>query len=90
MPPSFPDANRNGYPDNFEAEEKALKQQIAQRRKQYGQNQEESNPLFSDDKGDVLEMKQSVFAELMGLKQRGVKQGGKDDVLARDTDLFMI
>lgn len=41
--PSFEDANNNGYPDNFEAEEETLKQQIAQRRKMYGLSGDESS-----------------------------------------------
>ena len=32
----FADANKNGYPDNFEAEEIALMEQIAQRKKMFG------------------------------------------------------
>lgn len=69
--PTFPDKNRNGYPDNFEAEEAALKEQIRQRRTQYGKNKEIGSPLIDDDTGDVLEMKKSVFAELFGVKQGG-------------------
>jgi hypothetical protein len=66
----FADKNRNGYPDNFEAEETAIKAQFAQRRAQYGKNREWDNPLIDDDTGDVMEMKNSVFEELFGLKKK--------------------
>ncbi len=69
--PTFPDKNRNGYPDNFEAEEAALKEQIRVRRAQYGKGKKYSNPVIDDDTGDVMEMKKSVFAELFGVKQGG-------------------
>jgi hypothetical protein len=52
--PDLTDANGNGYPDAFEAEETQLMAQIAQRRKQFMQGAGQAEDMFTTSRNNEV------------------------------------
>ena len=66
------DLNSNGYPDEYEAQETQLFDQIRARRKSYGYTKEIEaysgvGKSADKDSGDPMEEKKSAFSEILGM-----------------------